>query len=54
MKIVTAYDPPPIPMRDWDWSAFDDETYDYDSPIGYGATEQAAIDDLLEQIEEEA
>lgn len=24
MKIVTAYDPPPIPMRQFDWSAIDD------------------------------
>lgn len=44
-KIVTKYDPPPIPFRDCDWSAvFDD--YDLGSPIGHGATEAGAIDDL--------
>jgi hypothetical protein len=44
-----------------DWSAIDDDTYDVDCdgdgyfsscPVGRGATEQAAIADLLEQIEE--
>lgn len=44
-KIVTKYDPPAIPIRDCDWSAvFDD--YDLGDPIGHGATEQEAIDDL--------
>jgi hypothetical protein len=46
---------PPIPLRQFDWSAIDDDTYDGadDShcPIGRGATEQEAIDDLLEQID---
>lgn len=50
MKIVTSYDPPPIPMRCCDWSAIDDDTYDYDQPVGYGKTEQEAIDDLLSKI----
>lgn len=44
-KIVTKYDPPAIPMRDCDWSAVYDD-YDLGSPIGHGATEQEAIDDL--------
>lgn len=44
-KIVTKYDPPPIPFRDCDWSAVYDD-YDLGSPIGHGATEQEAIDDL--------
>lgn len=47
MKIVTQFIYPPIPVRKFDWSAVDDETYDYDKPIGFGATEQEAIDDLL-------
>jgi hypothetical protein len=46
--------PPPIPIRDFDWSAIDDDTYDYDAPIGQGPTEAAAIADLLQQIEEQA
>lgn len=56
MKIRTTYVYPPIPIRCFDWSAIDDDTYDgaEDShcPIGTGATEQEAIDDLLRQIEE--
>lgn len=60
MKIHTSYDRPPIPVRDMDWSAV---TNDYDAdcdqdgfhsshPVGYGATEQVAIDDLLEKLED--
>ena len=52
MKIVTSYELKPIPMRCCDWCAVNDETYDYDQPVGYGATEQEAIEDLLSQIEE--
>ena len=58
MKIVTHYDPPPIPVRNCDWSAVDDDTYDGapdthpPCPIGYGATEAEAVADLLLQIEE--
>jgi hypothetical protein len=52
MKIRTFYDPPPIPVRGFDWIAVDDDTYDYDSPIGLGATEQEAIEDLKQKIED--
>jgi hypothetical protein len=53
MKIVTSYNPPPGgSTHQFDWSAIDDDTYEPDSPIGYGRTEQEAIEDLLEQIEE--
>lgn len=53
MKIRTEYVYPPIPIRDFDWSAVDDDTYDGPGcPIGSGRTKQEAIDDLLEQIEE--
>ena len=58
VRIRTSHDFPPIPVRTFDWSAIDDDTYDGadDShcPIGRGATEQEAIEDLLEQIAEEA
>jgi hypothetical protein len=63
LKVRTNFDYPPIPIRQIDWSAVDDSTYDCDCdqdgyfstcPIGRGATEQAAIDDLLGQIEERA
>ncbi len=56
MKISTSFDYPPIPDRQFDWSAIDSDTYDGapdtspPSPIGYGPTEAAAIADLLEQI----
>ena len=53
MKIRTSFDYPPIPIRSFDWSAIDDDTYDYDAPIGQGPTEQAAIADLLQQIADE-
>jgi hypothetical protein len=56
-NIRTNYDYPPIPVRQFDWSAIDDDTYDgaddSSCPIGHGATEQDAIDDLLEQIDED-
>lgn len=59
-KIITSCDPPPIPVRGMDWSAVT-ENYDCDCdqdgffsthPIGYGATEDEAICDLKEQIDE--
>jgi hypothetical protein len=49
MKIITSYINPPIPVRHFDWQAvFDD--YDGDGKVGNGATEQEAIDDLLEKV----
>jgi hypothetical protein len=44
-KIVTRYDPKPIPDRRFDWTAVTDN-YDLGSPIGYGRTEAEAIADL--------
>lgn len=61
-KVRTTHEFPPIPIRSMDWSAVDDDTYDVDcdqdgffsrSPIGRGPTEQAAIDDLMEQLADE-
>jgi hypothetical protein len=49
-KIVTTFDPPPIPSRKYDWRATL-EDYDFDGPIGFGGTEQEAIADLEEQLE---
>lgn len=52
IRIRTSFEYPPIPVRNMDWSAIDDDTYDGadDShcPIGRGETEQEAIADLLE------
>ena len=50
-KIVTHYDPKPIPIRQFDWTAVT-EDYDLGSPTGYGSTEEEAIEDLKVQIEE--
>lgn len=50
IKIRTENVYPPIPVRDYDWSAVDDNTYEPGCPIGWGRTEQAAIDDLIEQL----
>ena len=47
-KIVTEYVHPPIPYRNNDWRATregDDEDY----IVGWGSTEQDAIDDLLDR-----
>ena len=46
--IVTAFVNPPIPCRDFDWSAMHDG-YDAGDPIGWGSTEAQAIDDLEAQ-----
>ncbi len=53
IKVRTSHDYPPIPVRDMDWSAVDDN-YDEGGHIGFGATEQEAIDDLFDQIEDNA
>jgi hypothetical protein len=52
MRIKTNYCYPPIPDRRFDWSAYDQDTYDGapDSgnrhQVGYGRTEQEAISNL--------
>ena len=56
MKIKTEFIYPPIPLRQFDWCAFDADSYDgapdARSPIGYGRTEAEAIADLHDQLEE--
>lgn len=60
MKISTYYWPKPIPTTRFDWSAVNSSTYDgaEDSSnrhqVGYGSTEQEAIDDLLQILEDDA
>ena len=63
MKIVTSHDPNPYAStRAFDWSATTDN-YDAsyegpedgwvaNEPVGYGATEEAAIADLKERMED--
>lgn len=53
LKIVTDYSPPPIPTKAYDWSAVLDD-YEPGAPIGWGATQAAAIRDLIDQLEDEA
>ena len=50
-KIITSFDYPPIPIRDYDWSAIR-EDYDEGDLIGTGRTEQDAINDLVFQENE--
>lgn len=50
-KIITSFDYPPIPIRDYDWSAIR-ESYDEGDLVGYGRTEQEAINDLKMQEDE--
>lgn len=50
-KIITSQDCPPIPVRNYDWSA-SREDWDEGDLIGYGKTEQDAIYDLLEKENE--
>lgn len=51
-NIKTSFSLQPIPIRSFDWGAWDDETYCCPdcSPTGQGATEQEAINDLLERL----
>lgn len=50
-RIVTEYVCPPIPMREHDWSAVR-EDYEPGDLIGWGPTEAAAIEDLMDQEDE--
>jgi hypothetical protein len=57
MKITTSFVYPPIPLRQFDWCAYDDDSYDgaLDAGpqcVGYGRTEEEAIADFREQWEE--
>ena len=53
MKIVTTYQFPPIPIRGFDWSAMREDDIGEERPVlvGWGKTEQEAIDDLNDQLE---
>jgi hypothetical protein len=57
----TYYDPKPIPVRDFDWIAIPDDydaelvdgVYRSSHPVGYGDTEEVAIRDLQEQLQDD-
>lgn len=51
-KIITSHVYPPIPMRNFDWCAYDDDLHP-DGPQGWGSSERAAVDDLMEQLKED-
>jgi len=56
VKIVTAHFLPPIPLhiaRNYQWTATLDN-YEPGHPIGFGCSEQEAIDDLKELLLETA
>lgn len=52
VMIYTSNTFPPIPARQFDWAAWDDNLGADSSPIGRGATEAQAIADFMEQMEE--
>ena len=51
-QIETLHTYPPIPWRDYDWQAVIEGT-EPGGLIGTGRCEQEAIDDLIEQLEDE-
>lgn len=50
MELITKYDPKPIPSRQFDWSCVD-QNYEEGCVIGYGETEEQAIQDYMEQAQ---
>jgi len=52
MNIQTEFVNPPIPVRRYDWTAIDVDTYDEETgkPAGYGVSEEFAIADLMGQL----
>jgi hypothetical protein len=54
-KIITTHVYPPIPQRGFDWCAYrGDYEPDCGYPVGWGKTEQEAIDDLLDLEDDDA
>ena len=53
LRIVTSYQHPPTPFPPF-WEAHDDCMGADTSPIGRGATEAEAVEDLIAQLEETA
>jgi DnaJ-class molecular chaperone len=48
MSLIVVYVHPPIPMRECDWQAYDED--DPEGARGYGATREQALEDYLEQV----
>lgn len=58
VKIKTWHEYPSIPIREFDYGAIDENTYDPDPEckgciVGWGSTPEAAIADLMERLEEQ-
>lgn len=53
IDIATSHVYPPIPVRTYDWCAWDANRGADCSPYGWGSTEEEAIADLLENLEYE-
>jgi hypothetical protein len=49
-KIITTNDRPPVPTTQFDWTAYLDG-HEEEQVYGYGATEQAAIDNLWVELD---
>ena len=52
LAVKTSFDPPPIPVRTSDWSAWVEGTEDENMAIGYGGDVGAAVENLMCQLEE--
>jgi hypothetical protein len=52
MLIKTSHDFPPIPIRNFDWSAYVDN-YGEDSPLGRGPSEREAVQTLFQTLDED-
>lgn len=52
VRVRTDYNPPPVPTTAFDWSAYDDRTFDGDpsDKVGYGSTEEEAVSDLMAEM----
>lgn len=50
MKVITSYDPKSVPFCKFDWEAVW-SGWGIGDPVGYGASREEAIQDLLNKIE---
>lgn len=53
LKIVTEHIKPPIPVSWWDWRAYVQGREEDRSAYGWGSSEDEAIADLMESLEDE-
>lgn len=55
--VKTEHVYPPIPIRTFDWMAYDDSRYcgcgECHNIVGHGTTEQEALADFWQQLEEQ-